>query len=346
MQSNPFARVTTNPFTRNTSAVPSPVVPSPAIFPPRSPSNLPTVNNPAANPFASRTAGAVPNPTTTNPFVNRVAPAANPTTTNPFVSRTTSPTVANATTANPFASRTAPVIPNPTTVNPFASRTTSPQTVNPFAVRTTNPLANVTTSGVTPVGQPSAAEAFARNIVKPNANAFPTAAPTYIVTSDTLQAAPDVFPILNNTQEDNIVFDAHILRATMNVWNGTPQHIVQLLNITIDGKQVVNMYDRDNIMEIINMLVKDGFDKTYEYLSGVTAPQDIIWNQPAMDEGRNKIIREISVEQMEEKGTVGAGKCRRCPSTELVFATKQTRSGDEPETVTVRCVKCSCTWRQ
>jgi transcription factor S len=38
--------------------------------------------------------------------------------------------------------------------------------------------------------------------------------------------------------------------------------------------------------------------------------------------------------------------CEKCDCEECFYWTKQTRSGDEPETVFYKCVKCGNTWRE
>jgi DNA-directed RNA polymerase subunit M/transcription elongation factor TFIIS len=94
------------------------------------------------------------------------------------------------------------------------------------------------------------------------------------------------------------------------------------------------------------MLRYQEFDDVIYFLTNAPDPAFILWDQESLDEGRLVVAREIAIQQAEEVGVKGVGKCRYCQSTELVFALRQLRSGDEPATIFVRCVFCTKQWRQ
>lgn len=130
---------------------------------------------------------------------------------------------------------------------------------------------------------------------------------------------------------------------------GTPQQVQELLALRYpDGRAIIDLQRRDILLEIIGMLKNNPYPEVVTFLqsSSVTKASDVLWGQKAMDEGREKVAREISIRQMEEKGIKGIGKCRKCQSTELVSARTQTRSLDEPATVFVRCILCGHKWQQ
>lgn len=147
----------------------------------------------------------------------------------------------------------------------------------------------------------------------------------------------------------NIVEDTgySILIKLIDVWEGTVEQAQQLTALRYqNGNSIIDINRRDVIMEIIGMLRIQPFDEILDFLTDALDPGFILWEQESMDEGRVKVAREIVIQQAEEVGVKRVGKCRYCPSTELVFATKQLRSGDEPATIFVRCVMCQKNWRQ
>lgn len=159
------------------------------------------------------------------------------------------------------------------------------------------------------------------------------------VTTGAAVAAPTV-TIVTETAD-------RILTRLVEVWNGTPNDVPQLLTLQYaDGTPIIDIRRRDIIMEIVGMLTKQSLDEVIDFLIEAPNPEFILWEQNALDEGRTKVAREIAIQQAEEVGVRGVGKCKYCPSTELVYAMKQLRSGDEPATIFVRCVMCQKQWRQ
>jgi DNA-directed RNA polymerase subunit M/transcription elongation factor TFIIS len=112
---------------------------------------------------------------------------------------------------------------------------------------------------------------------------------------------------------------------------------------------VIDLSRMDIVREIIGMLRAQAYDSVLRFLRAPenTGPEYVLWQQDAMEEGRIKLSREIIIQQEDETGMEGVGKCRFCPSTQLIFsAPRQMASGDEPLIVFVRCVMCKKHWRQ
>jgi DNA-directed RNA polymerase subunit M/transcription elongation factor TFIIS len=109
---------------------------------------------------------------------------------------------------------------------------------------------------------------------------------------------------------------------------------------------IIDVSRIDIIAEIAGMTRIEEFSRLYDFLSETTTPESVLWDQPAMTDSHNKLAREISIRQDKNVGIKGVGKCKYCPSTELVFSQMQTRSGDEPMTIFVRCTQCNKQWRQ
>ena len=149
--------------------------------------------------------------------------------------------------------------------------------------------------------------------------------------------------------EHNAVPDTGIgiLGALMGVWGGTREQVEQLsrLQYKNGGGLIIVPERRDIIMEVVGMLQKETYENVLAFLSEAVNPDYILWEQHALEEGHVKILRESTILQTEETGIKGYGKCKYCSSTELVVATKQMRSGDEPTTIFVRCILCKKGWK-
>ena len=150
-------------------------------------------------------------------------------------------------------------------------------------------------------------------------------------------------PTINIVEETGYT----MLIKLLDTWKGTEQQARQLADLTYeDGGPIIDIKRRDVLNEIIGMLYDQPFDDVVDFLTDARDPGYIVWDQKSMDEGRVKVAREIVIQQAEEVGIKGVGKCRYCNSTELVFSQRQLRSGDEPASVFVRCVLCTKQWRQ
>lgn len=117
----------------------------------------------------------------------------------------------------------------------------------------------------------------------------------------------------------------------------------------LDFKILKNSY---YLLEILQLIKDYGYDKTLEFLQNVSSSEitEQIWEyileKPDFNEIRNKVHREILIQETEETGVKGVQKCKFCNSNELIFAVKQIRSGDEPATTFVSCLVCKRKWRQ
>jgi hypothetical protein len=140
-----------------------------------------------------------------------------------------------------------------------------------------------------------------------------------------------------------------ILSQTAQIWNGDLAKVQRLIDLRYpNGSLILDLKRPDVMTEIIGMLRTQRFEDVIRFLSdpNCTGPDYVLWEQRSMDDGRTKVARELVIQRAEEVGVKGVGKCRNCTSTELVYAQKQLRSGDEPMTIFVRCVLCHKQWRE
>lgn len=138
-----------------------------------------------------------------------------------------------------------------------------------------------------------------------------------------------------------------ILEESKNLWNGDQNKINQLLKLKIGNGDLLVQDERpDVIYEVISILRDLEYNSAIEFFEELKKLNDIFREQPSMDEGKQSLKREIYIQQSQEIGVKGVDNCRYCGSSELVYAKKQTRSGDEPMTVFVRCVNCKKGWKE
>lgn len=124
---------------------------------------------------------------------------------------------------------------------------------------------------------------------------------------------------------------------------GTDAQVKELIGLTYSGNAERFVLSEDRIellMEIVGMLKTDDYKNVVAFLRSTSGPDEVLWQQSAMDIGRTKIARELTLLQFEETGVKGVGKCKYCGGTEMSFQTKQLRSGDEPATIFWRCLLC------
>jgi DNA-directed RNA polymerase subunit M/transcription elongation factor TFIIS len=145
------------------------------------------------------------------------------------------------------------------------------------------------------------------------------------------------------TPEKNL---SNILMMVADKWNGNEEKVNNLLSLTYkNGTKILDVNRKDVLMEIIGMLTNIGYENVMEFLVEAETPDYVVWEQPSMDESRDNLAKEIAIKLTEEKGIKGVGKCIYCNSNELIFALKQTSSGDEGSTTFIRCVECGRNWR-
>lgn len=114
-----------------------------------------------------------------------------------------------------------------------------------------------------------------------------------------------------------------------------------------NGQKILSTDDMEVVIEILGMLKTNGYKFVKEFLEDANNRSFVLWDQPFMvNNGLIAVKREILIQQSDEEGVSNVAKCRYCPSKDLIFATKQLRSGDEPATIFVRCTQCKKGWKE
>lgn len=149
-------------------------------------------------------------------------------------------------------------------------------------------------------------------------------------------------PVVNIAEQTGYT----VLFSIAESWNGNDAKARELAALRYpSGQPIVDIKRRDVLNEIVGMLKYMPYEDVVLFLSSSDSPEEVLWDQDALTEARVAQAREITILKAEDAGVKGVGKCRFCGSTELVFAQKQLRGGDEPMTVFVRCVMCNKQWR-
>jgi DNA-directed RNA polymerase subunit M/transcription elongation factor TFIIS len=152
-------------------------------------------------------------------------------------------------------------------------------------------------------------------------------------------------PKLPEPSKRNYGLDRRVIFKKYAPNNVNDMDIDFLLNLQYDNGDF-KIQEKDVIIEVVGMLRLYETKYVLDFLEDAPNKEWIFWEQEFMNVGKVSVEREIFINRAEEIGVKGAGKCRFCSGTELVFAQKQVNSGDEPMKVYVRCVTCNQHWRQ
>ena len=138
----------------------------------------------------------------------------------------------------------------------------------------------------------------------------------------------------------------------------TDDQIRQLTQIKLaNGNHFFSISTEENrsyLFSLVGDLNKYGFESVYNDLMGgqdgkgkpFTDRKEYYYNvSPSMSEARHKGRIDSEIYRDKVEISEGAFTCGKCGSRETIAVERQTRSADEPMTVTVVCVHCDNTWR-
>lgn len=118
-----------------------------------------------------------------------------------------------------------------------------------------------------------------------------------------------------------------------------------------NGENILTLQDKNFLYEIIWMLTKVGYEKTYNFLSTnwekIFGPQNIrkkiLFENPLLAPAREQF--DLYMEIFKSKIEVSAGeKCKKCKSENTISISAQTRSADEAQTIKIQCLECKFKW--
>lgn len=129
--------------------------------------------------------------------------------------------------------------------------------------------------------------------------------------------------------------------------------VLALLSLKFSNDEpILTLEDRNFVYEIVNLLMKKGFDVTYNFLNqdwekevglSYDTRKRILFRNPLYEEMELKFINDTNF--YKNRIEVSAGeKCKKCGSIETISVEKQCRSGDEISSIRVTCLQCRHHW--
>jgi len=128
----------------------------------------------------------------------------------------------------------------------------------------------------------------------------------------------------------------------------TPERVAQLKQLRYkNGNPVIDLdknIGMDILYEVLNRIKI--FDNIYTHLATNewTDEDEIFFSFPEFNDAKFLFNKYIESYHDERELVSGLYTCSKCKSTETYTQSKQTRSGDEGETVRVICTNCDFSW--
>lgn len=118
-----------------------------------------------------------------------------------------------------------------------------------------------------------------------------------------------------------------------------------------DGENILSMGDEWFVYEVVWLLNKVGYDKTYNFLSAdwekvlgkTNIRKKMLFENPLMEKAREKFVADMDF--YKTKIEVEAGEvCKKCGSENTISIASQSRSSDEMQTIRCCCLACNRKW--
>jgi DNA-directed RNA polymerase subunit M/transcription elongation factor TFIIS len=126
------------------------------------------------------------------------------------------------------------------------------------------------------------------------------------------------------------------------------KNVNKLLKIKKKNKKpLLTIRKKELIMNIIAMVDRIGFEKTYHYLNENSSQDEtkIIKNAPIFKEIRRNNFLGLTKNMVIKKLNQSAFKCPRCGEKDVTYTIFQARSSDEAATEDFQCNVCNHHWR-
>ena len=107
---------------------------------------------------------------------------------------------------------------------------------------------------------------------------------------------------------------------------------------------ILDPNNREVVAAVIALIMSYGYYMALDVLEHAARPTDLTFNSPVMQNARkkNRVNREIIRTRIEvmQTGVESSFKCPNCGSRNIIYVSKQLRSGDEPMTIEATCLNC------
>ena len=132
----------------------------------------------------------------------------------------------------------------------------------------------------------------------------------------------------------------------------TKEKVNNLTNLKLeDGEKLLDMSEKWFIYEVVWILSKVGYEKTYNFLSAdwekVLGRHNIrkkmLFENPLMEKTKEKFALDMEIYRTKSDVKVGE-KCKKCGSDSTMSVELQVRSSDEAMTIKIICLQCKFRW--
>ena len=138
-----------------------------------------------------------------------------------------------------------------------------------------------------------------------------------------------------------------LLQKVFTIKKLPPDDLNDLINIKDkNGVKIFNLKNRNLIYEVINMYTILGLEKTRSFFLENELEKNLIFKSEIFEKDKQKEFLDADILLNRPRIRSGIGNCRRCGSDQLIVMEKQTRSADEPPTITLRCILCGASRKE
>ena len=124
--------------------------------------------------------------------------------------------------------------------------------------------------------------------------------------------------------------------------------ITKLLGLKLSGEPMLNLKDRNFILDSVGLINQIGFEEAYSYLKSRDKEKNrhlIIKKSAPFKPAARRFFLETTKDLRVEK-VKSYMKCKRCGENEVDTETRQVRSGDEGATSFHTCRNCGLKWTE
>lgn len=150
---------------------------------------------------------------------------------------------------------------------------------------------------------------------------------------------------------DNLIKESY---GDSHEWTGdTITRFIHVVRSMKNGEQMLqNMDYLFDLMDVAHKMaagegmVMDNFEIYIKSLPTNASMKDVIYHAPIFKSLHDKESLAAEIFLNRNKLREGAAKCRRCKGDQVNVYEKQTRSADEPMTITFKCKSCGYSWTE
>ena len=118
----------------------------------------------------------------------------------------------------------------------------------------------------------------------------------------------------------------------------------------INNTLLFSLNESQILFQLIGLIVNYGFENTMIFInekkSEISLSHYFQFENPGVKESRTKALLERESMSIGPEAEEGAFQCKRCKGWRTSYTERQLRSGDEPSTKFILCLKCGNRWKE